>query len=214
MPERSRDIGPLGRERTALLIIDMQNSYIDEKGALGRMKRNWQSLRAALPGCERLLAGARQAGIKVIHAKYVFQPDYSDGGVLIREIRPALKEFGLCQAGTWDAEIVPSLAPVAGEQVVEKNRPSAFYSTQLESFLRSARIENVVVCGVTTNMCVESTVRDASQRDFRTYVVGDACGEMEQDRHDAALVAMGFLFARVVGVNDVLDAWDVALANA
>jgi ureidoacrylate peracid hydrolase len=207
MPE-AKDIGPLGRERTALLIIDMQNSSIEEKGALGRMKRNWQSLR------ERLLAGARKAGIKVIHAKYVFQPDYSDGGVLIREIRPALKEFGLCQAGTWDAEIVPSLTPIAGEQVVEKNRPSAFYSTQLESFLRAARIENVVVCGVTTNMCVESTVRDASQRDFRTYVVGDACGEMEQDRHDAALVSMGFLFARVVGVNDVLDAWDVALANA
>ena len=213
MPEK-KDIGPLGRDRTALLIIDMQNSYIDEKGALGRMKRNWKSLREALPGCERLLAGARKAGVTVIHAKYVFQPDYSDGGVLIREIRPALKEFGLCQAGTWDAEIVPSLAPIAGEKVVEKNRPSAFYSTQLESFLRAARIENVVVCGVTTNMCVESTVRDASQRDFRTYVVGDACGEMEQDRHDAALVSMGFLFARVVGVNDVLDAWDVAFANA
>jgi len=192
----------------------MQNSYIDEKGALGRMKRNWQSLRQALPGCERLLAGARAAGIKVIHARYVFQPDYADGGVLIREIRPALKEFGLCQAGTWDAEIVSSLAPIAGEQVVDKNRPSAFYATQLESFLRAERIENLVVCGVTTNMCVECTVRDASQRDFRTYVVRDACAEMESDRHEAALIAMGFIFARVVGVNDVLDAWDVALLNA
>ncbi len=200
-------------ERCALIIVDMQNSYLEPEGAMAKVGLDWTRLRAAAPGCQRLLAAARKAGIPVIHTQYVFQPDFKDGGLLTREIMPELKEVGLCVKGSWDAEIWNGLKPLPNEAVIEKNRPSAFYSTQLESFLRAMQIENLVVCGITTSMCVESTVRDAAQRDFRTFVVRDATGEVVQDRYDGALKTMGFLFAKVMTVNEVLDSWKVELSN-
>jgi len=203
----------LVKDKAALLIVDMQNSYLEPTGAMAKVGLDWTRLRAAVPGCQRLLAGARKAGVPVIHTQYVFQPGFRDGGLLVREVMPELKDVGLCVKGTWDAAIWDGLKPLPNEPVVEKNRPSAFYSTQLESFLRAMQIENLVVCGVTTSMCVESTVRDAAQRDFRTFVVRDATGEVVQDRYDGALKTMGFLFARVMTVNEVLDAWKVELSN-
>lgn len=203
----------LVKDKAALLIIDMQNSYLEPTGAMAKLGLNWKGLAEAIPGCQRLLAAARKAGVPVIHTRYVFQPDFKDGGILTREIMPELKDVSLCAAGTWDAEIWDGLKPLPNEAVVEKNRPSAFYSTQLESFLRAMQIENLVVCGVTTNMCVECTVRDAAQRDFRTFVVRDAVGEVEQDRHEAGLKSMGFLFAKVMTVSEVLDSWKVELSN-
>jgi len=134
--------------------------------------------------------------------------------VQIEEIMPGLKEVNLCVAGTWDAELHPDMKPEDTDIIIEKNRPSSFYSTRLESYLRSQGIENVVVCGVTTNICVETTVRDASQRDFRTFVVRDAVGEVDDFRGQTALKAMEYLFARVMNVNDVLDEWGVELSNA
>ncbi|MYF06663.1 MAG: cysteine hydrolase, partial [Rhodospirillaceae bacterium] len=70
-------------------------------------------------------------------------------------------------------------------------------------------ISTLVICGVTSSMCVESTVRDAGQRDYRTFVVADAIGELDQERHDAALVTMGYMFAHVVTVPDVLADWGI-----
>ena len=75
------------------------------------------------------------------------------------------------------------------------------------------KVQNLVICGVTTNICVETTARDASQRDYRTFVVSDAVGEVEQDRHDVALKSLSYLFARVMTVNEVLDSWGVELSN-
>ena len=106
------------------------------------------------------------------------------------------------------------LKPEDTDVIIDKNRPSSFYATRLESYLRAQQIENVVVCGVTTNICVETTVRDASQRDFRTFVVRDAVGEVDDFRGQTALKAMEYLFARVMNVNDVLDEWGVELSNA
>lgn len=203
----------LVQDKAALVIVDMQNGYLEPEGAMAKCGLDWTRLRAAAPGCQRLLAGARKAGIPVIHTQYVFQPDFKDGGLLTREIMPELKETGLCAKGTWDAEFWDGLKPLPNEAVIEKNRCSAFYSTQLESFLRSMQVENLVFCGVTTSMCVESTVRDAAQRDFRCFVARDATGEVVQDRYDGALKTMGFLFAKVMTVNEILDSWKVELSN-
>jgi ureidoacrylate peracid hydrolase len=120
-----------------------------------------------------------------------------------------MKDVGLCVDGSWDAAIVDQLEPRDGEVIIKKNRPSAFYSTPLESYLRAMKIQNLVICGVTTNICVETTARDASQRDYRTFVVSDAVGEVEQDRHDAALKSLGYMFARVMTVAEVLESWDI-----
>ncbi len=203
----------LGKENTVLLIVDMQNGFCGEKGSMAQLGFDYKRLAEPIPACKRLLDGARKAGVKVMYTQYVYRPDFSDGGVVVEEIFPGLKEVGLCVDGTWDAEIIDELKPRESEAIIKKNRPSAFYSTPLESYLRAMKIQNMVICGVTTNICVETTARDASQRDYRTFVVSDAVGEVEQDRHDAALKSLGYLFARVMTVNEVLDSWNVELSN-
>ncbi|MSO64656.1 MAG: cysteine hydrolase [Alphaproteobacteria bacterium] len=204
----------LGREDTALIVVDMQNGFLSPKGSIAKLGRDWSRLAAAIPGVQRLLAGARQARLPIFHTQFVYEADYRDSGPRVREQNPGLIEVGLCAAGSWDAEIAPECAPRPGEVVIIKNRPSSFYSTRLEGYLRSQKIRSVVVCGVTTNICVETTVRDAAQRDYRTFVVRDAVGEVEEDRHTVALKSMEYLFARVMTVDEVLAAWGVGARHA
>ena len=102
----------------------------------------------------------------------------------------------------------------SGDFVIDKSRCSSFYGTRLEPNLTSLGITRLVVAGVTTNMCVETTVRDALQRDHEVLVVGDACAELEEERHRFALNTMGFGFARVVEVDDVVAAWAGAAVHS
>jgi ureidoacrylate peracid hydrolase len=203
----------LGKDKTALIVVDMQNGFLSPEGAMAKLGFDVDRLMAAIPGCERLVAAARASDVPVIFTQYVYQADYKDAGVVVDEIFPAIRDVKLCAEGSWDAEIVDSLKPAANDPIVKKNRPSAFYSTNLESFLRAMKIDNLVICGVTTNICVETTARDASQRDYRTFVVSDATAEVEQDRYDVALKSLGYLFARVLTVNEVFDSWGVELSN-
>ena len=110
--------------------------------------------------------------------------------------------------------MVEALSPRPGDYVVDKNRPSSFYATGLEPILNGLDIDSLVICGVTTNCCVETTVRDASQRDYKTFVVADATGELEQERHDFAINTMAFLFAEVVTVDVALQFWSPASLSA
>ncbi|MEQ8246222.1 MAG: isochorismatase family cysteine hydrolase [Alphaproteobacteria bacterium] len=204
----------LAKENCALIVVDMQNGFLDPKGSMAQLGFASDKLAAASPGVQRLVAGARKADVPVFWTRYVYEPDFRDGGVQLEEIMPMLKDVNLCVNGTWDAEIHPDMKPEPGDVIIDKNRPSSFYATRLESYLRAQGIENIVVCGVTTNICVETTVRDAAQRDFRTFVVRDAVGEVDDFRGQTALKAMEYLFARVMNVNDVLDEWGVELSNA
>lgn len=202
------------REKTVLLVIDMQNGDTLPDGIMGqKLGFDMTLCNEAIPGCKRLIQVARAVSVPVMFTRYVYQPDFKDGGIIVREIMPEIMQHDFLVEGSWDAEILDELKPLEGEAVINKNRPSAFYSTALESYLRSMRIEDLVVCGVTTNMCVECTVRDAAQRDYRTFVVRDAVGEVDRDRHFAALKSMEYLFARVVDVSDVEKAWKVKLED-
>ncbi len=201
----------LGIDRTALIVVDMQNAFLHPDGSITiKRKFDISGLQVAIEPCRVLVKAARAKGIPIIFTQYVYRADYSDGGVRLREMTPQVVGSGALVAGSWDADFFDGLSPEAGDLVIQKNRPSSFYSTPLESNLRSMRIESLVICGVTTNICVETTARDASQRDYRTFVVADATGEMEQDRHDVALKTLGRFFARVLDVADVLAAWKVS----
>jgi ureidoacrylate peracid hydrolase len=198
---------PVPRSSTALLVVDMQNGFLDAGGSMAKIGMPYDALAPAVAGCERLVAAARAAGVPVIFTRYVYMPDYSDGGILPTELVPQMKEVGSLVNGTWDAEIVPALAPAPGEVVIDKSRPSSFYGTQLEPVLTSQGIRNLVIAGVTTNICVETTARDAGQRDYRVHVVSDATAEFEQARHEHALNTIGFTFGWVTTLDDVVAAW-------
>ncbi|MBT3334356.1 MAG: cysteine hydrolase [Rhodospirillaceae bacterium] len=193
--------------RTALMVIDMQNAFCNDGGSIASIDLDISMLKAAIKPCARLIDGARAAGIPIIYTRYVYRADYADGGVLVKYLLPALGELDHLAAGTWDVEIVEELTPQKSDYVVDKNRPSGFYASGLEPILNGLDTDSLVVCGVTTNCCVETTVRDASQRDYKTFVVTDATGELEQERHDFAINTMAFLFAEPVTVDDVLQFW-------
>ncbi len=192
---------------TALLVIDMQNGFCSDDGSVNRIGLPAVRLRSVVEPCVRLVQAAQAAGVPVIYTRYVYRPDFADGGLMVKEFMPALKTEHALTAGSWDAEIVDELQPTEEDFVIDKNRPSGFYATGMEPILRGLGIESLVVCGVTTNCCVETTVRDASQRDYRTFVVADAVAEFDDQRHEVALQSMAMLFADVVEVSKVLANW-------
>lgn len=194
-------------DRTALIVVDMQNAFCKPSGSLAGMGIDIGPLAAVIEPCGRLVNAARATGVPVIFTRYVYRPDYRDGGVLVKHIMPGLAEANSLKAGTDDIEIVEELTPLPDEPVIDKNRPSAFYGTQLDSLLSGYDAQSVVVCGVTTNMCVETTIRDASQRDILPYMPKDATGEIDQLRYDGAVAAVEWLFGKVVTVDDVVEAW-------
>ena len=197
----------LNNEETALLVIDMQHGFLSDFGGMARLGYNYKLLRDSIPGCEKLVYSARKSSIPIFFTKYVYEPDFRDGGVQVEEISLGIKDSKLCVAGSKDAEIIENLEPRKGEVVIEKNRPSSFYSTRLESYLRAQKIKTLVICGVTTNICVESTVRDAAQKDYKTYVVKDSIAEIDEFRHEVAIKAMQHMFAKIVTVEEVVYSW-------
>lgn len=197
----------LSRSATALVIIDMQNGFLDQNGSMAKIGLPYQELQGAVEGCSRLVEAAREAQVPVIYTRYVYEPGFTDGGLLPTELVPAMRDVNALVRGTWDAEITSTLTPRENEIVIDKSRPSSFYGTRLEPFLTSLGIHSLVLAGVTTNICVETTARDAGQRDYRTYVVGDATAEYEKARHDHALNTIAFTFGWVTTVDDVINAW-------
>lgn len=184
--------------RTALLVIDPQRSFCDPDGSMARQGRPVEGLRRAAQACDRLAAALRGHGVRVFWTRMVFNADYSDGGELIRTIRPNLARIGALRRGSGDELLSAAVTPADGDVVVDKPRFSALVATPLEALLRDGGFGRVLVCGVTTSMCVESTVRDLGQRDFETFVVADACADFDEERHQASLRAMEFGFARVI----------------
>ena len=195
------------RKRTALLVVDMQNGFCRDKGSAAAIGFDISMCVAAIEPCIKLIDAARTAGLPVLYTRLVYRADYRDGGVLVDELIPALAEAKCCAAGSWDAELIEEIVPLASEFVIDKNRYSGFYGTPLQSILTSLDIRALVICGVTTNVCVETTARDASQRDYRTFIVRDATGEIAPERHEWALATLDTRFGRVVDTSEILAVW-------
>lgn len=192
---------------TALVVVDMQVGFLRDGASCDRIGLPVAALKPALQPCRELVSLARARGVPIIYTRYVYRDDYRDGGLLAGELIPALREERSLAAGSEDAEIVAELAPQPGDFVLEKNRPSSFHGTPLETWLNGLGVENLVVCGVTTNCCVESTVRDASHRDYRCFVVRDAVAEFDPDRHRVALESIAMLFGYVIGLDELREGW-------
>ena len=197
---------PLTPGRTALMVIDMQHAFLDAEGSCARLGLDHTALRRAIPGVQRLIAAAREAGVPIVYTRFVYRDDYRDGGIVTNQILPALRENRALAAGTRDVEIIDELAPADDDIVIDKNRPGAFHGTPLASCLDGLDADSLIVCGVTTNVCVETTTREAMQHDYRVWVVADATAEFEDDRHTVALKGLGWMFASIVELRDALAA--------
>jgi len=196
---------PSSKPNPALLVIDMQNAFCRPEGSMQKIGLPTEMLRQPIPHIRKLLELAHEMNIPVLFTRYVYRADYSDGGILIKELFPQIKEQNGLRAGSWDSEILDELRPGPQDVVVDKNRYSAFYGTTLEEKLKERGIDTLVVTGVTTNMCVESTVRDAHFRDYRVWVVQEATAEFDPQRKAAALQTIGFGFGQVISMAETVE---------
>lgn len=197
----------MSRSDEALVLIDMQNAFLAPDGSMAAMGMDVEALREAIPGCVRLAEGARRAGVPVINVRICLREDYRDGGIIFNQHAPGARELGAMVDGTPDAEFVPELRPQGGDLVVEKRRFTAFYSTTLETTLASLGVRRLVLGGVLASVCVESTARDAAQRDFHTLIAADATADTTRERRDDMLVRLAEVFCEVGSVDDVLEKW-------
>lgn len=213
------DIDPA---RTALIIIDMQRDFLEPGGFGETLGNDVSLLSSAIAPCGAVLDAARKAGLLVIHTREGHRPDLSDAppakvarGAPSMRIGDAGPMGRILVRGEPGHDIVPALAPQAGEPVVDKPGKGAFYETDLELMLRNRGVEALLVCGVTTEVCVHTTVREANDRGFRCLVVGDACGSYFPEFHEVGLkmiAAQGGIFGWVADSKAVTAAFAAAEA--
>lgn len=200
-PYRQHDLEPRP-SKSALVVVDMQRFFLDPASPTFTSGGP-----AAIPGIARLIEAFRKAGRPVIYTKHVHHPDDLDSGIMKWWWK------GKCVEGSPESEIDPSLAPLPREKVVLKHRYSAFFDTDLGTVLRCLAVEDLVLCGVMTNLCVESTARDAYFRDYRVFVPADGTGSIDENLHVASLMALAFGFACVTTCAAVASALEAPERN-
>ncbi len=200
--------------KAALLIIDMQRDFV-EPGGFGEMLGNDVSLlRPSIEPLKVLLAAARQAGLFIMHTREGHKPDLSDlhhakkirgrGAKTIGDEGPMGRILIIGEPGH---DIIPELYPIAGEPVIDKRGKGAFYHTELADIIYERRIEQLIVCGVTTEVCVHTTVREANDRGIECLVLSDCTASYNPEFHDMALrmiAAQGGIFGWVTNSASVI----------
>jgi ureidoacrylate peracid hydrolase len=193
--------------RTALLLVDMQVDFAAPDGAMAKAGHNVTAVQAALKQAAALAEAARAAGVPCLFARLITRD--SDETDLLREWkkrRGTEDDAPLCHEGSRGAEFVgPS--PQPGEAVFSKNRYDAFAGTGLDAHLRGLKRDTLVIAGLTTECCVESTARDAFERDYHVFIAKDAVAAYTPDLHQAALKALELNCAILAGTNEIAAAW-------
>lgn len=200
----------LDPKKTALIIVDMQNAFISKEGSISKLGINVDRTQQIIEPIQKLLKAFHDAGAAVIFTKMNLRKDYSDAGIL-EEAFPPLKGLGHAVAGSWDGKLIKDFKPCKEDYVIEKCRFSGFYNTSLETVLRCKGVENLIMVGVATNICVESTVRDAFYRDFRVFVPKDATASYTEDMERGSFINFDFGFAKVTTTEEILEGMNASM---
>ncbi|MGH7033687.1 MAG: cysteine hydrolase family protein [Stellaceae bacterium] len=200
-------------DRSALIIVDMQNDFVHPEGGFAhRARENPEAkidmpfLMGTVPSVRRLAESFRRAGRPVVYVAHVLKPDYSDAQFPYwRATRGSLSgNRTFITEGTWGAQIIDELKPLPGEHLVVKKGFGGFSNTPLDTILRNLGVTTCVVCGVTTCVCVSTTVRGGVEHNYRIILVSDAVAEVHRDTHEAELKTMARVFAEVKTTGEVV----------
>jgi nicotinamidase-related amidase len=202
-------------ETAALVIIDMQRDFLEPGGFGAALGNDVSFLRAAVAPCAAVLAAARRLGLLVIHTREGHRPDLSDAPPHKVERGDPSKRIGapgpmgrILVRGEPGHDIIPELYPLPDEPVIDKPGKGAFYQTDLELMLHNRGIDTLFVAGVTTEVCVNTTVREANDRGFRCIVLSNCCASYFPEFHDAGLAmikAQGGIFGSVAASAPLVD---------
>ena len=207
-------------ERTAIVMIDMQNMYLeqDRRDAFG-----WPPIwnfDAVVAECAALLADARAQGIPIIYTRQVSRPDGADAMPSMRKLTAATVAAGaepvVVEPDGWSSQILDAVAPQPGDTVITKLRWDAFFGTELENILRNLDVTRLVVAGLQSNVCVETTSRTALMKNFEVAVPEDAVSTDGKSLHFNALDSLRVLYAEVAPWRELLAPnapWDRSLTT-
>lgn len=205
-------------KRTAVIVVDMQNAFATKGGMFDLAGHDISGAVPIIEANKRLLDAARRAGAKVVYLQMTYKPDLSDAGgpnspnyhkefgLVMMRARPELAGTLLIE-NTWDWQIVDELAPQPGDRVIRKSRYSGFWGTGLDSYLRSENIRYLLFTGIATNVCVESTARDAFFCEYWPILVEDAMNHAGPDfTRQATLWNFEHLFGWITDTDKSIEA--------
>jgi len=207
---------PVNWDRTAIVIIDMQRDFLEPGGFGESLGNDVSLLQKPVAPCKALLEATRARGMLIVHTREGHRPDLSDAPrAKVERGAPSMRigargPMGrILIRGEPGHDIIPELYPAASEPVIDKPGKGAFYATELHGILHNRSIENLIVCGVTTEVCVHTTVREANDRGYRCIVPADCCGSYFPEFHEIGLrmiKAQGGIFGWVTDSRRVLSA--------
>ena len=189
----------------ALIVVDVQNDFVSPEGSAAKRGDNVGAAMAMIPNLTRLIDQARKVGLTIVYIRTTHS-DWTDTPSWI--YRTSQKSgLNTCRERTWGAEFYDGIAPLPSERVVIKHRYSAFINTDLNTVLKARGIQSILVCGVATNVCVETTARDGYMYDYYVTMIDDCSAAYDAKLHMGTLENMRRHFGLVASTNQIIETW-------